>query len=92
MISWSYYGQMAWASLFGESKIADLSFKLLFCFCIIIGSAMSLGSVIDFTDGMLLGMCFPNLLGVYFLLPVIREELAAFRQHVAEIDQNSSNN
>lgn len=91
MISWSYYGQQAWASLFGNSKIADLSFKLLFCVCIIIGSAMSLGSVIDFTDGMLLGMCFPNLLGVYLLLPVIKEELAAFRQHVDEIDQNSSN-
>ena len=49
---------------------------------------MSLGSVIDFTDGMLLGMCFPNLLGVYLLLPVIKEELAAFREHAAEIDRN----
>ena len=90
MISWSYYGQKAWASLFGNSKIADLSFKLLFCFCIIIGSAMSLGSVIDFTDGMLLGMCFPNLLGVYFLLPVIKEELAAFHQHVADTESSDS--
>ena len=87
MISWSYYGQQAWASLFGSSKTADISFKLLFCFCIIIGSATSLGSVIDFTDGMLLGMCFPNLIGVYLMLPVIKEELAAFRSHAAQIDQ-----
>ena len=87
MISWSYYGQQAWASLFGKSKAADLSYKLLFCLCIIIGSATSLGAVIDFTDGMLLGMCFPNLLGVYFLLPVVKQELAAFRKHAAEIDR-----
>lgn len=87
MISWSYYGQQAWASLFGKSKTADLSYKLLFCACIVIGSAMSLGAVTEFSDGMLLGMSFPNLIGVYFLLPVIKEELASFRKHAAEIDQ-----
>jgi alanine or glycine:cation symporter, AGCS family len=86
MISWSYYGQQAWASLFGKSKAADLSYKLLFCVCIVIGSAMSLGAVTDFSDGMLLGMSFPNLIGVYFLLPVIKKELIAFREHAAEID------
>ena len=86
MISWSYYGQQAWASLFGKSKIVDLTYKLLFCSCIVIGSAMSLGAVTDFSDGMLLGMSFPNLIGVYFLLPIIKEELASFRKHVAEIE------
>ena len=92
MISWSYYGQQAWASLFGKSQVADLSYKLLFCFCIVIGSATSLGAVIDFTDGMLLGMSFPNLIGVYLLLPVIKEELTAFRKHAAEIDQANTEN
>ena len=87
MISWSYYGQQAWASLFGPGKTADLSYKILFCFCIIIGAAMSLGAVMNFSDAMLLGMCFPNLIGVYLLLPVIKEELVAFRAHAAKIDQ-----
>jgi alanine or glycine:cation symporter, AGCS family len=86
LIAWSHYGQQAWASLFGGSKAADLSYKILFCICIVIGSAMSLGAVTDFSDGMLLGMCFPNLIGVYLLLPVVKEELFAFRKHVAEID------
>ena len=31
-------------------------------------------------------MCFPNLIGVYLLLPVIKEELLSFRKHAAEID------
>lgn len=87
MISWSYYGQQAWASLFGPSKTADLSYKILFCFCIVIGAAMSLDAVMDFSDAMLLGMCFPNLIGVYLMLPVIKEELVAFRIHAAKIDQ-----
>ena len=89
MISWSYYGQQAWASLFGKSKPADFSYKILFCLCIVIGSSMSLGAVIDFSDGMLLGMSFPNLIGVYFLLPVIKKELKAFREHAAAIDRKN---
>lgn len=86
MISWSYYGQQAWTSIFGTSRISNLSYQLLFCACIVIGSALSLGAVTDFSDGMLLGMCFPNLIGVYFLLPVIRGELKNFRKHAEEID------
>jgi AGCS family alanine or glycine:cation symporter len=86
LISWSYYGQQAWACLFGSSKPADLSYKFLFLLCIVLGASMSLGAVTDFSDGMLLGMCFPNLIGVYLLLPVIKEELLSFRKHAAEID------
>lgn len=87
LISWSYYGQQAWESLFGNSKLSDLSYKVLFCIFIVIGSSLSLGAVTDFSDGMLLGMCFPNLIGVYLLLPVVKEELLSFRKHVAEIEK-----
>jgi len=86
LISWSYYGQQAWATLFGPGKLADLSYKIIFCICIVIGAALSLGAVTDFSDGMLLGMCFPNLIGVYLLLPVIKQEIIAFRKHADAID------
>ena len=89
MISWSYYGQQAWASLFGRSQFAELFYKILFCSCIVIGASMSLGAVTDFSDGMLLGMCFPNLIGVYLLLPVVKQELASFRKHAADIDRST---
>jgi AGCS family alanine or glycine:cation symporter len=89
MISWSYYGQQAWSTIFGVSRWSDLSYQLLFCSCIVIGSALSLGAVTDFSDGMLLGMCFPNLIGVYFLLPVVRKELNAFREHAKQIDEQA---
>ncbi len=75
MISWSYYGLKAWAFLFGNSKAADAVFKLLFLFFVVVGSSMQLGSVIDFSDAMIFAMAFPNLLGCYFLLPVVKKEL-----------------
>ncbi len=75
MISWSYYGLKAWTYLFGESMITDAVYKLLFLFFIVVGSSMQLGSVIDFSDAMIFAMAFPNILGIYFLLPVVRKEL-----------------
>jgi AGCS family alanine or glycine:cation symporter len=75
MLSWSYYGLKAWTYLFGESLITDLVFKFLFLFFIVVGSSMQLGSVIDFSDAMIFAMAFPNILGIYFLLPVVKKEL-----------------
>ena len=75
MISWSYYGLKAWTYLFGESMISDLTYKMLFLSFVIIGASMQLGSVIDFSDAMIFAMAFPNVLGLYLLLPVVRKEL-----------------
>jgi len=75
MISWSYYGLKAWTYLFGESLITDIVFKIMFLACVVIGSSMQLGSVIDFSDAMIFAMAFPNIIGVYFLLPVVKREL-----------------
>ncbi len=75
MISWSYYGLKAWTFLFGDNKVTDTTYKLLFMFFVVIGSSMQLGSVIDFSDAMIFAMAFPNLLGCYFLLPVVKKEL-----------------
>jgi AGCS family alanine or glycine:cation symporter len=75
MISWSYYGLKSWTYLFGDSLITDMTFKLLFLSFVIIGASMQLGSVIDFSDAMIFAMAFPNVLGLYLLLPVVRKEL-----------------
>jgi AGCS family alanine or glycine:cation symporter len=78
MISWSYYGLKAWTFLFGESKATDAVYKILFMFFVVVGSSMQLGSVIDFSDAMIFAMAFPNLLGCYFLLPVVKKELNVY--------------
>ncbi len=78
MISWSYYGLQAWKYLFGRSTAVDLTFKFLFLVFVVIGSAASLGSVIDFSDAMIFAMVFPNMIGLFFLFPKVREELARY--------------
>lgn len=78
MISWSYYGLKAWTYLFGESMITDVTYKFLFLFFIVVGASMQLGSVIDFSDAMIFAMAFPNILGLYFLLPVVKKELDSY--------------
>lgn len=75
MISWSYYGLQAWKYLFGRSTVSDIAYKVLFLIFVVIGSAASLGSVIDFSDAMIFAMVFPNMIGLFFLFPKVREEL-----------------
>jgi len=90
LITWSYYGLQAWKFLFGKSAKSDLIFKVLFCVVVIVGAAMAPGNVVDFSDAMLLAMCFPNLIGVYILLPVIRREYGLFAAFAKRVDQGES--
>ena len=86
LITWSYYGLQAWKFLFGKSQVSDVIYKLIFCLVIVIGAAMAPGKVIDFSDAMLLAMCFPNLIGVYILLPVVRREFGLFLAFSKRVD------
>ncbi|MEM1412122.1 MAG: alanine/glycine:cation symporter family protein [Pseudomonadota bacterium] len=78
MISWSYYGLKSWTYLFGESAAVSMAYKLLFLAFVVVGSSMQLGAVIGFSDAMIFAMAFPNLLGCYFLLPVVKRELDSY--------------
>lgn len=82
MISWSYYGQQAWAYLFGKSLLADLIYKGFFCIFVVIGAALSLGKVFTFSDAMIFAMCFPNVLGLYILAPEANRLLKGYIQKV----------
>ncbi|MDI1243033.1 MAG: alanine/glycine:cation symporter family protein [bacterium] len=84
LISWSYYGLQAWKYLFGRSAAADLSFKVLFCIFTVIGAAASLNSVIAFSDAMILAMVFPNMIGLFFLFPKVREELSRYLKAIGK--------
>ena len=79
MISWSYYGLQSWKFLFGRGKAADLTYKLLFLVFIVIGSAANMSSVWGFSDAMIFAMVFPNMIGLYFLFPVEKQELNRFQ-------------
>lgn len=78
MISWSYYGLQAWKYLFGRGQASDLTYKILFLLFVIIGSAATLDAVIKFSDAMILALVFPNMIGLLFLFPRVREEVAKY--------------
>ena len=78
MLSWSYYGLKGWTYLLGESRWADVSFKLIFCLFIVIGCTIPLTSVLDFSDAMLFAMAIPNILGIYLLAPVVKREMNSY--------------
>ncbi|WP_407333810.1 alanine/glycine:cation symporter family protein [Enterovibrio sp. 27052020O] len=75
MISWSYYGLKAWTYLFGESKRAEMIFKVMFCAFVVIGASMNLGPVIDFSDAMIFAMALVNIIGLYRLVPEIKTDM-----------------
>ena len=78
MISWSYYGYQAWSYLFGRSKALEYVYKAIFCVFVVIGSAASLKNVLDFSDAMIFAMLVPNMIGLFFLFPRVKEELSKY--------------
>lgn len=82
MISWSYYGMQGWIYLFGKGKVTDLVYKVLFLIFVVIGSSISLGAVINFSDAMIFAMVVPNIIGVVILAPVIKRELKRYMKAI----------
>ena len=78
LISWAYYGQKAWTFLLGEGKKRVLTFNLIYCAFIVIGSAMNVQSIINITDAMMIAMCVPNIIVLYILAPEIKRDLKAY--------------
>lgn len=80
LISWAYYGQKAWTFLVGEGHKRNLSFDVIYCMFIVIGSAMNVASVINITDAMMIAMSVPNIIALYILAPEIKSDLNAYCQ------------
>lgn len=81
-IAWFYYGLKSWTYLVGEGAKRELAFKLMFCVFTVIGASASLGPVIDFSDVMIFAMAIPNVIGLYFLTPVVMQEVDKYWQKI----------
>ena len=75
MIAWAYYGLKAFTYLVGEGRAKDLGFKLFYCLFVVVGSSINLGTLIELSDALIFMVAIPNLLGLYFLAPVVKREL-----------------
>jgi len=90
MISWSYYGLKGFDFLFGKyfekltgnRKWGEKTYQMFFLICVVIGAASSLGSVMDFSDMMILSCAFPNMLGLLIMSGEVRKDLKAFIEKV----------
>ena len=74
MLCGSYYGVKAWTFLFGEGGKKVRVFQVIYCLCIIAGSAMNFKSIINLSDGVTLFLAVPNLIAVFALSGVVIKE------------------
>jgi len=79
MLAWSYYGLKGWTYLIGESKRAELIFKLIFCAFGALGCMIQLDAVLDFSDALVFIIALPNIFGLYVLAPIIKRELKGYQ-------------
>ncbi|MGD8860511.1 MAG: alanine/glycine:cation symporter family protein [Myxococcales bacterium] len=73
MISWSYYGERCWTTLFGARS--SIYYKVLFLVFTFLGPILKLGNVLTFSDLMILGMALPNIAGLLLLAPLVKARL-----------------
>jgi len=79
-ISWAYYGERCFTSLFGDWSSG--LFKILFLVFTFLGAVIAPSSIKDFSDMMILGMAFPNMLGMYFLSGNVKRHL---NQYISDL-------
>jgi AGCS family alanine or glycine:cation symporter len=78
MISWSYYGLKGWTYLFGEGEMGQTIYKLIFCAFVALGCMVQLGPILDISDALVFLICVPNILGLYFLAPIVKAEMLSY--------------
>lgn len=72
LIGWNYYGEKAIEYLFGERSIRI--YRVFFTVAVMIGAMVSLEFVWNFSDLMNGMMAIPNLIGLLWLSPIIKQE------------------
>jgi AGCS family alanine or glycine:cation symporter len=80
MITWAYYGQKAWTYLFGKSSRNERVYQVLFCVFVVVGSVLTLGSVLAFADAVLFLLALFNIIGLYLLAPVVKREVVEYQR------------
>lgn len=83
IISWSYYGVKSFDFLvgdtcekvFGKRIYATRFYQVVFLIITALGSVLSLSSLVDFSDMLVLAMAVPNIIGLLVLAPEVKTEL-----------------
>jgi AGCS family alanine or glycine:cation symporter len=86
IIAWGYYGQKGWIYLFGNDPVQSKIFLLIYCVFVLIGCTLDLGVIIDFSDAIVFCMALPNVLGLYFLAPVVKREVGTYLEKLRSVE------
>jgi len=86
MISWSYYGLKGWTYLFGEGDNGQMIYKIIFCVFVALGCVVQLGPILDISDALVFLICVPNILGLYFLAPIVKRELDSYMEKIYSVE------
>lgn len=87
VISYSYYMETAVRYLFGPKMLKP--FKVLYILVVIMGPALKLTKVIEFSDLMLLSMALPNIIGMMFLSSKVRGMVKNYLQRFKSGDMKA---
>ena len=82
MVSWSYYGLAGWVYLFGDKASTKMIYNVFFCVFVGLGCAIQLTSVIDFSDAMIFAMALANIIGLFMMAPVVKQEIRDYWQRL----------
>lgn len=90
LISWSYYGERSWTKLFGPKS--SMAYKVLFLIFTVLGSIVTTGNILAFSDLLILGMALPNILGLALLSGRVRRALDEYwgKYQRGELDLNAA--
>ncbi len=55
---------------------------MVYCAFIVLGSSVQLGALVDLSDALIFMVAIPNLLGLYLLAPVVKEEVVSYRERL----------
>jgi len=62
-------------------------YNFIFCLAIILGCAIQLEVVILFSDAMIFAMALANIIGLYFLAPVVKAELVKYWEKIGAAEK-----
>ncbi|WP_246955526.1 amino acid carrier protein [Brachybacterium sp. Marseille-Q7125] len=82
VLAYEYYGELNAMYLFGSNNGVKMGFRVIWVLAVIVGAAISLDSVVAFSDAMFFLMSIPNLLGIYFLARTVRLEILRHKYRV----------
>lgn len=78
LITWAYYTQKAWTTLFGRGHKRERAFQILFCCFTALGAVVTLTDVVNLADAMLFACALINVTALYLLLPVVKQEFSDY--------------